>query len=192
MNWAVIYYAANIIDYMRLILLLASVFFKGTTFAVLYSISVALDFFDGQVARAKGEVSVLGATLDMIIDRVSTMVILTKIALEKPNLSISCMLYSVIDLVSHFLFFLVSAYTGVSHKSMTSNVLLAFYYDIRVLRFVCLGSELCFLVTYLTKSKGNNIVRGLQSIAALKTFFHVAHFFVAVGKLSDIPGLSPK
>lgn len=186
MNWEVIFYVANIIDYIRLALLLASICFTGKSFAALYALSVSLDFFDGRLARSRREVSVLGADLDMIIDRVSTMVILMKIALEKSHLATSCMFYSVIDLVSHFLFFLVAAHAKVSHKSLTSNILLSIYYNISVLRFVCLGSELCFLVTYLSKSKSNNLQKGLQSIAALKTFFHCAHFFVAIGALSSI------
>lgn len=191
MNWNVATYPSNMIDYTRLILLMSSVFFKGNLFALLYGASVSLDFFDGYVARLRNETSRLGAALDMIIDRVSTMLILMKIAFEKPDLFARCSLYSIIDFVSHFLFFLVSAYTGVSHKTMSSNFLLDFYYNINVLRILCLGSELCFIVTYLSKNK-NRVVKVLQGIAGIKTFFHVIHFYVAIQELSKLPPLDPK
>lgn len=192
MNWEVITYAANIIDYIRLVLLFASIFFKGNTFILLYATSVSLDFFDGYVAKAQEKVSTLGATMDMIIDRVTTVVILMKISLEKPDLAIKCILYSAIDLISHFHFFLVSAYTGQSHKSMVSKGLLYIYYSKPlVLGILCLGSELCFIATYLSKTK-NSAVKMLQGIAIVKTFFHIVHFFVAIAELSKLPVLKSK
>lgn len=183
MNSSVVFYVPNLIDYLRIATLIASIYFKGNKFVALYATSVSLDYFDGMLARKLNQVSLLGGALDMIIDRVSTMVILSKTAVEKPSYSAWCILYSVIDFISHFLFFLVSAYTGIHHKKFSTNFFMTLYYTEGFLYFVCLGSELCFLLTYAYKAR-TNFVKVLQGIAGLKTFFHVVHFMVAVGQLS--------
>ncbi|KAM0679488.1 phosphatidylinositol synthase 1 (CDP-alcohol phosphatidyltransferase1) [Glugoides intestinalis] len=186
MSQKVLLYVPNIIDYLRIILLFASVFFKGTKFTVLYGLSVSLDYFDGMLARSLNQVSLVGGVLDMIIDRVSTMTILTKIAIEKIEYAPWCILYSIIDFMSHFVFFLVSAYTGIHHKKFSTNYFLSLYYTPAALYLVCLGSELCFLTTYNSKGK-KNIFKFLQGIAVLKTFFHIVHFGVGLVELAKLP-----
>ena len=70
----VFFYFANIIDYFRLILLIAAfVLFKQPILCVfLYAFSAILDLFDGMAARHFNQTSRLGASLDMITDRIST------------------------------------------------------------------------------------------------------------------------
>lgn len=192
MNSAVVFYVPNVIDYVRIGLLTMSVFLKGHLFVIFYALSVSLDFFDGLAARKLGQVSRLGACLDMVVDRVSTMVILGKIAVEKPRYAPWCLLYSKIDFMSHFIFFLVSAYTNAHHKKFSNNLLLSLYYNENFLYLMCLGSELCFVTVYLLNSKAqkNALLRALAgmltTIAVVKTFFHVVHFVVGVGMLSTL------
>lgn len=192
MNLTVVFYIPNIIDYFRIVLLIASIFFKGGRFALLYAVSISLDYFDGYAARNYNQISLLGAALDMIVDRVSTMVILSKISLERPNYSSWCTLYSIIDFMSHFMFSLLSAYTGIHHKKLSDNVFLSLYYNRNFLYFVCLGSELCFILTYLSKPKNHRfdsqklLLSFLQLIAVVKTFFHIVHFVVSVLSMSSI------
>ncbi|ELA41323.1 uncharacterized protein VICG_01696 [Vittaforma corneae ATCC 50505] len=192
MNLSVVFYIPNMIDYFRIILLIVSVFFKGRSFALLYITSISLDYFDGYAARRFGQISLLGGALDMIIDRVSTMVILSKISQEKPSYSPWCILYSIIDFMSHFIFFLMSAYTGTHHKKFSDNIFLSLYYRKGFLYFICLGSELCFILTYLSRSKKRvfdaqkSILSFLQLVAATKTFFHIVHFVVGILFMSSI------
>lgn len=186
MSQNVLLYIPNLIDYLRIILLFTSVFFKGIKFSILYGLSVSLDYFDGLFARSLNQVSLVGGVLDMIIDRVSTMTILTKIAIEKIEYAPWCILYSIIDFMSHFVFFLVSAYTGVHHKKFSTNYFLSLYYNPNFIYFVCLGSELCFIVTYNSKGRKNSL-KFLQGIATLKTFFHAIHFAVGLNELAKLP-----
>jgi len=197
MNLSVVFYIPNIIDYLRIALLMTSIFLKGGPFAAAYGLSVSLDYFDGLLARKLQQVSVLGGALDMIIDRISTAIILFKTAVEKPKYASWCIAYVTIDFVSHFIFFLVAAYTGMHHKKFSDNIFLSLYYQKSFLYLMCLGSELCFITLYLMSSKGPNsrwmeiFVGLLQSIAAVKTFFHVVHFVVGVLVMSTISDHRP-
>lgn len=192
MNLSVVFYVPNIIDYTRIILLIGSIFTRGTYFIAMYALSVSLDYFDGLAARKLNQVSILGGALDMIIDRVSTMVILSKIAVGMPSRAPWCILYSVIDFMSHFIFFLVAAYTGMHHKNFSQNPFLSLYYQKGFLYLMCLGSELCFVVHYLIGVGGRKMKWSAQIsailvlIAVTKTFFHVVHFIVGTLVMSSI------
>lgn len=185
MNYEVIFYLPNIVDYVRIVLLVISIFLENRAFAMLYGASVSLDYFDGLLARTFNQTSMLGGALDMVIDRISTMVILMKITVSKSVYAPWCMLYAVIDFMSHFIYFLVSAYTGVHHKIFSSSTLLSYYYTPGLLYLLCFGSELGFITTYLSKSR-NNMIKVLQGICAVKLFFHIVHFIVGVGELSKL------
>lgn len=80
MEWPVVLYVANLIDYLRVVFLwLAYREYEGGDgfmFAVWYVLSYLLDAFDGMAARALGQTSKLGYYLDMIIDRMSSMLCL--------------------------------------------------------------------------------------------------------------------
>lgn len=185
MNGYAAFTIPNIIDYLRILLLMGGISQKGINFAMLYGLSVSLDYFDGYVAKNFNQITLLGGALDMIIDRVSTMVILSKTAIEKPQYAFRCIYYSVIDFVSHFLFFVSAVYTKGHHKSFSDFFLMKIYYNTYFLYFVCIGSELCFIFLYLSKSK-SRMLNVLQAIAGLKTFFHVAHFVIAIMKMSEL------
>lgn len=187
MNLKVLLYISNIIDYVRLGLLTSSVFSNGFLFLTLYTVSICLDYFDGMAATKLNQVSKLGGCLDMVIDRISTMVILFKIAMKEPRNGNLCIIYSVADFISHFVYFVSMAYEGTHHKKYSENIFLKFYYNSTVLKIMCTGSELCFIMMYLNK-KRNFFVPILQVIAGIKTFFHAVHFVVGIGIMSDFDG----
>lgn len=175
----------NSIDYLRMVLLLASVFCEDLPFVALYSLSVGMDYFDGMAAKYFNQATVLGGCLDMVIDRVSTMVICFKIAGTKVNHQKKCIFYVLLDFISHFIYFISMILVKTHHKSFQGNYLLNIYYNNLFLKIMCAGSELCFIATYYLK-KENVMVRMLQLIAFVKTFFHLVHFCVGVDILSEI------
>ncbi|XP_060606730.1 uncharacterized protein LOC132759023, partial [Ruditapes philippinarum] len=69
----VLFYVPNIIGYVRILLLVASLFYydKPLYFLILYGVSVALDALDGILARKLNQTSVFGAWFDVLIDLVS-------------------------------------------------------------------------------------------------------------------------
>lgn len=90
MGLPVVLYWANIIDYFRVVMLwlaitdnpAISVYFadyelsKEVQFTVFYALSYILDMFDGPVARFFHQESKLGYYLDMVIDRISSCLLL--------------------------------------------------------------------------------------------------------------------
>merc|ERR1712086_186343 len=82
----VLFYYANLLDYLRLVFLywacctdgvvystLQPLFGSdGMYFGVMYTISMGLDAFDGMLARAYDQCSKFGYYADMIIDRISS------------------------------------------------------------------------------------------------------------------------
>lgn len=187
MNTAVMLYKPNIIGYVRLILLLSSIFAERLAFLTLYFSSVALDYFDGFFARMFHEESKLGASLDMITDRISTTILCCKIIASKPAYAIRCMVYVFVDLLSHFLYFVSMVHGGTHHKLFDGNPLISFYYNPIVLKIMCCGSEAYFMALYYTGKKNKAyapILNALAVIAIAKTFFHAMHLFMGVAILS--------
>jgi CDP-diacylglycerol--inositol 3-phosphatidyltransferase len=186
MNTKVLLYIPNIIGYLRIILLFTAIFFSDAIFTVLYCISISLDYFDGKAARYFGQVSKLGACLDIITDRISTTLICIKIVQKKPSYQKECLVYIFLDILSHFIFFVGAIYQKGHHKSFCDNFLLRIYYNDTFLKIMCLGSELYFIMLHAL-SKTSFFVFLLRTIAYLKTFFHIMHLVLGMCILSDIP-----
>lgn len=72
----VFFYYANLLDYLRFILLFWALQYTDWRFCLLYGISYFLDVFDGMVARYFDQCSTLGYYLDMLCDRTSSIVCL--------------------------------------------------------------------------------------------------------------------
>ena len=101
----VFFYYANLIGYVRVICLLVTIYtaFKNPVITVIsYTINQALDFIDGPVARRYNQCSQFGATLDMIIDRVSETVILAVLGQLFPDWSWLFFLLIILDISSHW------------------------------------------------------------------------------------------
>ena len=152
----VLCYYANIMDYFRVISAMFAFYISKKDpicFVICYFISFILDAFDGMVARAAHQTSKLGATLDMVTDRISTAGLLAVLSGFYPDYS-TCFVYLImLDVGSHWLQthsgFLVNVKND-NHKNLGEKFfLLKLYYTNRnVLGIVCLGAEVFLLLLY--------------------------------------------
>lgn len=184
MNLDVIFNVPNSIGYIRIGLLIASIYSPTRLFILLYSISAMLDFFDGYTARLYKQSSELGACLDMITDRISTVIIGYRIVKESPRMYNFICLYILIDLLSHFIQFHISAINLTNHKD-NSNLFLKIYYNKYFLFPICFLSE-AYFVSLLYHPKYEKIVSCLSWCTRLKMMFHVVQLWDAVCRISMI------
>ena len=145
-------YYANICDYIRIGILLVSVFFVRTSplfFIICYFISAICDAIDGNLARHFNQCSRLGAVLDMITDRASTTILITALALLYPTWTPILCLITFIDICSHWTQMYTSLVKGNdSHKKCT-NKILNWYYTKPVLFTLCFANECTYICWYL-------------------------------------------
>jgi CDP-diacylglycerol--inositol 3-phosphatidyltransferase len=148
----------NILDYLRVVFSVLG-FWCGKTcpifFLVTYFISFALDLFDGMAARHFNQCSRLGATLDMVIDRVSTSGLLMLLSQLYPTYSHYFIYLMMLDIGSHWLQ-THSALIGVNvkqinHKSLQENfTIVRLYYTNKYCLFVvCFFAEIFLLLIYM-------------------------------------------
>ena len=149
-------YYANIMDYFRIIAAMYAFYVSKKDpicFIICYFISFILDAFDGMVARAVHQTSKLGATLDMVTDRISTAGLLAVLSGFYPDYSTYFVYLIMLDVGSHWLQthsgFLVNIKND-NHKNLGEKFfLLRLYYTNRnVLGVVCLGAEVFLLLLY--------------------------------------------
>jgi CDP-diacylglycerol--inositol 3-phosphatidyltransferase len=155
-TWDVLLFKANIMDYFRVVSAMYA-FYKAKdspiVFVVCYFISFILDAFDGMVARAYKQTSKLGATLDMVTDRISTAGLLAILSGFYERYSVAFVYLIMLDVGSHWLQthsgFLVDVKND-NHKNLGEKFyLLKLYYTNRnVLGIVCLGAEVFLLLLY--------------------------------------------
>ena len=152
----VLCYYANIMDYFRVIASMYAFYISKTDpilFVICYFISFILDAFDGMAARAAHQTSKLGATLDMVTDRISTAGLLAVLSGFYPDHSTIFVYLIMLDVGSHWLQthsgFLVNVKND-NHKNLGEKFfLLRLYYTNRnVLGVVCLGAEVFLLLLY--------------------------------------------
>ena len=152
----VLLYYANIMDYFRVIAAMYAFYISKTEpicFIICYFISFILDAFDGMVARAAHQTSKLGATLDMVTDRISTAGLLAILSGFYPEYSTVFVYLIMLDVGSHWLQthsgFLVNVKND-NHKNLGEKFFfLRLYYTNRnVLGIVCLGAEVFLLLLY--------------------------------------------
>uniref|UniRef100_A0A674HQV7 CDP-diacylglycerol--inositol 3-phosphatidyltransferase n=1 Tax=Taeniopygia guttata TaxID=59729 RepID=A0A674HQV7_TAEGU len=131
-------FVPNLIGYARILLAAVSFGLMPTRpwpAAVCYGTAALLDAVDGHAARALGQGSRLGAMLDMLTDRLSSMCLLLNLALLYPRWAPLFQLSSALDLASHWLHTHCSALQGAaSHKAVggEGHPLLRRYYQCRV------------------------------------------------------------
>ena len=152
----VLCYYANIMDYFRVIASMYAFYISKkdpVLFVICYFISFILDAFDGMVARAAHQTSKLGATLDMVTDRISTAGLLAVLSGFYEEYSTIFVYLIMLDVGSHWLQthsgFLVNIKND-NHKNLGEKFfLLKLYYTNRnVLGIVCLGAEVFLLLLY--------------------------------------------
>jgi CDP-diacylglycerol--inositol 3-phosphatidyltransferase len=150
-------YVANIMDYMR-IAACASAFLYSKShplfFLSMYFLAFVLDAFDGMAARAFKQTSKLGATLDMIIDRISTSGLLMLLSNFYPDYFVYFCFLMMLDIGSHWLQthsgFMDPNVNNDNHKNLEEKFwILNFYYKNKWgLLFTCLGAEVYLLLLY--------------------------------------------
>ncbi|OQS53661.1 PIS1 [Ecytonucleospora hepatopenaei] len=193
------FYIPNIIGYFRIFLLLIGIFLSHKYFILCYFISVSLDFFDGKAARYFNQVSILGGALDMITDRVGTMLLCMKGGMT----DVFTLIYIFMDVLAHMMYFLSSAYQRIHHKQghKNTNILVRIYYNSYVLFTCVLCSELFFIVKYIKKIFNNeNILNNITNnniicnifyyflyiITLFKGFINIFHLYMGISLLSEI------
>lgn len=148
-------YYPNLVDYARIAALLAAIFltFRDVPQGVavlLFSVSAALDLLDGILARGFGQQSLLGATLDMTIDRCTETLLSMRIAMLDLEHSFYFFLAVFVDVFSHWLRYTYSCSHNAHHKDIERDapLLLRYYYGRRwVLGLLCFGYD-AFLIFY--------------------------------------------
>ena len=123
-----------------------------------YYFGFILDFFDGFAARLFKQSSKFGGCLDMLTDRMATLVLVIMcIQIKEDSLTSYFVIWIVIDLTSHWMQTLNAASVGEHHKSLNNNFLvLNFYYTYQPFMFaLCNGTELFFLSHFYKQTHGS-------------------------------------
>ncbi|XP_064331491.1 CDP-diacylglycerol--inositol 3-phosphatidyltransferase [Phalacrocorax carbo] len=161
-------FVPNLIGYARLALAAAAFYLmprEPGPAAACYGLSGLLDALDGHLARLLGQGSRLGAMLDMLTDRLSTMCLLVNLALLYPAAAPLFQLSMALDVASHWLHMhCTTLQGGQSHKAVGGEVhpLLRLYYGSRPLLFLlCAGNEGFYCCLYLLRfGEGPPVVPG--------------------------------
>ena len=198
----VLCYYANIMDYFRVVASMYSFYISKENpkgFVICYFISFILDAFDGMVARHYHQTSKLGATLDMVTDRISTAGLLAVLSGFYPKYSTYFIYLIMLDVGSHWL----QTHSGImtdptkdNHKNLVEKFfLLKLYYTNRnVLGIVCLGAEVFLLMLYFNhfypKLMECQIYLGFFyanfAIYVFKQFISVIQIFGASSRIADL------
>lgn len=197
----ILLYYANIMDYFRVLTSMYAFYIAKVsplTFVIFYFISFILDAFDGMVARAAGQVSKLGATLDMVTDRISTAGLLAILSGLYPKYS-TCFVYLImLDVGSHWLQthsgFLVDVKND-NHKNLGEKFFLLklYYTNKNVLGVVCLGAEVFLLMLYFNHFYPKLMLNPLYlflfyvnfCIYAFKQIISIIQIFGASGRIGE-------
>eukprot|EP00834_Sanchytrium_tribonematis_P002090 NODE_58_length_28395_cov_1.465720.p19 type:complete len:188 gc:universal NODE_58_length_28395_cov_1.465720:4158-4721(+) len=138
LNWP------NLVGYVRILLLLG---FLLTEQIELYIVSYLLDALDGYLARKYNQCTLFGATLDMVVDRISSSVILLTRLQSSVNL-----FYVLLDWTSHFVHMQSALLSkSKSHKNVdyNSKLLHLYYYNRTILFSICFGYELFNICNFI-------------------------------------------
>lgn len=211
MDCEVVCNIANIVCYIRLFLILFSVTREGLHYLVIHIVASILDAFDGYVARKLSQTSILGACLDMIIDRMSTVIICAKIIRDRgvqmqkeygvnqaqsckrllsytPSATVKGLIFClVLDLMAHFMYFIAMMLSNKSHKN-PKNQLLKIYYNKWVLTGLVAMNELFYVSMYGTKIATIFDFGVYFSVGFfhIKNFVNILQFVESLDVLSDL------
>lgn len=197
----ILLYVPNIMDYLRIAAVAYSFYIANTNpniFLALYFIAFVLDMFDGMAARYFNQKSKYGATLDMIIDRISTSGLLMVLSNFYPEQSYYFIFLMMLDIGSHWLqthsAFMDPAIKNENHKNLEEKFwVLNFYYKNRLgMGLVCLGAEVYLLLLYYLHFDKTLLSNGCfklslyvnGSIYALKQFISVIQVISASQRIA--------
>ncbi|KAI8782935.1 CDP-diacylglycerol--inositol 3-phosphatidyltransferase [Biomphalaria glabrata] len=149
-------FVPNIIDYLRVVFAFVSFYympFDPLKASVCYLLSGFLDAFDGHLARMLNQCTKLGAMLDQLIDRITTMCLCATLCHLYPNYMLFFQFAMALDIFSHWMHVQSSVQKGnTSHKKidLSANPILRYYYHNQVVLFtMCAANELFFCMLYL-------------------------------------------
>ncbi|XP_012941283.1 CDP-diacylglycerol--inositol 3-phosphatidyltransferase [Aplysia californica] len=150
------FFVPNIIDYFRVVFAFVSFYympFDHVRASLFYLLSGFLDAFDGHFARLLNQSSKLGAMLDQLIDRITTMCLCATLCHLYPSYMLFFQFAMALDIFSHWMHCQGSAVSGqTSHKTidLAKNPILYHYYHSKVVLFtMCAANELFFCMLYL-------------------------------------------
>lgn len=150
------FFVPNIIDYLRVVFAFISFYympFDPTKASICYLLSGFLDAFDGHLARMLNQCTKLGAMLDQLIDRITTMCLCAALCHLYPKYMLFFQFAMALDIFSHWMHCQSSVQKGsTSHKKidLAANPILRYYYHSQVVLFtMCAANELFFCMLYL-------------------------------------------
>uniref|UniRef100_A0A0B6ZQ39 CDP-diacylglycerol--inositol 3-phosphatidyltransferase n=1 Tax=Arion vulgaris TaxID=1028688 RepID=A0A0B6ZQ39_9EUPU len=149
-------FVPNIIDYARVLFAFISFYympFDPTKASLFYLLSGILDAFDGYCARWLNQSSRLGAMLDQLIDRITTMCLCAALCRLFPSYMLFFQFAMALDIFSHWMHCQSSVQRGNSshkHIDLSENPILRHYYHNKLILFtMCAANELFFCMLYL-------------------------------------------
>lgn len=158
----------NIIDYARVVFAFISFYympFDPVKASVCYLLSGFLDAFDGHFARMFNQCSKLGAMLDQLIDRITTMCLCATLCHLYPKYMLFFQFAMALDIFSHWMHVQSAAQKGSSsHKNidLSANPILRHYYHNKVILFtMCAANELFFCTLYLNHFTAGPLILGI-------------------------------
>ncbi len=179
------FYIPNIIGYLRIALLVIAYAVRSKSFigfAACYFTSFVLDALDGIAARAFNQCSRFGACLDMLTDRMATLVlVIICLQIDSASLQGYILWWILIDLTSHWLQTLAAAQSNSHHKSIKNRfALLNLYYNNKkFMCTLCVGAEI-FLLFHIYVSSFGDASKAVWlvyvvsfALFSLKGFIHV-------------------
>ena len=112
-----------------------------------------MDAVDGIAARKLDQCSRLGQLLDMLTDRMGTLVLYMIIAIQNPAMWGLWAFFIVLDIVSHWCQMFVSlSENKTSHKG-SDNKWLDFYYSFPTLFIACCFNEFFIMAVYMLQTE---------------------------------------
>eukprot|EP00702_Spironucleus_salmonicida_P001852 EST43143.1 CDP-diacylglycerol-inositol 3-phosphatidyltransferase [Spironucleus salmonicida] len=149
-------YVPNLIDYIRLLLLVIVLYVKSVKKqAVLLILSDVLDLLDGYIARLLKQMTILGQILDMVVDRISSTIISILIIQHSPQYLTPFTLLIVIDISAHWLRHVCGFILKSHHKEIiTVQPLLNLYYQSKILLTLLCFCYQGFLISFLLYING--------------------------------------
>lgn len=175
-RYGTLFYIPNVIDYSRIVvLIIAIVIFRSYSFlALCFFIYVSLaDCFDGWVSRRLEQESILGATLDMVIDRCFDTLLCMALGILYPQYSVGFMMLALLDISSHWLRHSYYSRKHNSHKSVDLNtsLLLGLYYRSRLFLFsLCVAYDAALISLYAYRMINHHIITRISMIIVYLSF----------------------
>ncbi|KAK3083524.1 hypothetical protein FSP39_024736, partial [Pinctada imbricata] len=143
-------------DYLRAVTAFVAFYYMPTNpwaAAFWYLFSGLLDAIDGHLARMLNQGSRVGAMLDMLIDRCTTMCLLAALCHFYPSYMMFFQFSMALDITSHWIHVQSSMMKGSdSHKKidLSAHPVLRHYYHNRIILFVmCSANELFYCMLYM-------------------------------------------